>query len=237
MRRRAADSYCTALAADGQPPVHRRHGGKRVRGMGHPFHFGIHMKKRHFLNASLASAVALPAWAAQGHPRAPSGPTLLTVSGHIGAGNRGPLNPALDRMMGKQKIMFDRAHVWDFAALAAMPAVMIEPTLEYDGQRHALKGPLLLDVMKACGVKVSEKTLLFLRAVDGYAVQVGAAELEKYRFIVATHFDGQPLALGGLGPLWALYDADRFADMAAKPLSGRFTNCPWGVYHIDVRES
>jgi len=196
------------------------------------------MKKRHFLNASLASAVALPAWAAaQGSHRTPPGPTLLTVSGRIGAGNRGALNPALDRMMAKQKIMFDRAHAFDFSALTALPAFTIEPTLEYDGKPHALKGPLLLDVMNACGVKVSEKTMLLLRAVDGYAAQVAAAEIEKYRFMVATHLDGQPMALGGLGPLWAVYDADRFPDMAAKPLSGRFTNCPWATYHIDVRES
>ena len=195
------------------------------------------MDKRHFLTASLAGAVSMPPWAgAQGSRRALSGPALLTVSGQIGAGNRGPLNPALDRMMAKQKIMFDRAHAFDFAALTAMPAVTIQPTLEYDGMPHVFKGPLLLDVMKACGVKVSEKTVLFVRAVDGYAAQVTAAEVEKYRFIVATHIDGQPIALGGLGPLWALYDADRFPDMAAKPLSGRFTNCPWATYHIDVRE-
>jgi hypothetical protein len=196
------------------------------------------MKKRHFLNASLAGSMAIPSWvAAQASRKAPSGPTLLTVSGNIGAGNRGPLNPALDRMMAKQKILFDRAHVFDFAAITAMPAVTIEPTLEYDGKSHVFKGPLLLDVMKACGVKVSEKTMLFLRAVDGYAAQVDAGEVEKYRFIVATHIDGQPIALGGLGPLWAIYDADRFPDKAAKPLSGRFTNCPWATYHIDVRES
>ncbi len=196
------------------------------------------MKKRHFLNASLAGAVALPSWAAaQGSRKAPSGPTLLTVSGNIGAGNRGPLNPALDRMMFKQKIMFDKAQVFDFAALTAMPAVTIQPTLEYDGKPHAFKGPLLLDVMKASGVRVSEKTMFFLRAVDGYAAQVSAGDVEKYRFIVATHIDGLPIALGGLGPLWAIYDADRFPDMAAKPLAGRFSSCPWATYHIDVRES
>ena len=195
------------------------------------------MKKRHFLSASLAGAVALPSWAAaQASRKAPSGPTLLTVSGNIGAGNRGPLNPALDRMMSKQKIMFDRAHVFDFAALTALPAVAIQPTVSYDGKPHAFKGPLLMNVMKACGVKMSEKTVLFLRAVDGYAAQVSAADVEKYRFIIATHLDGEPIALGGLGPLWAIYDTDRFPDIAAKPLSERFGNCPWANYHIEVRE-
>jgi hypothetical protein len=199
------------------------------------------MQKRHFLGATLAGAltgaVAAPALAAQGGRKTPAGPTLLTVSGRIGAGNRGPLDPALDQMMAKQKISFDKAQVFDFAALTALPAVTIRPTLEYDGKPHALKGPLLLDLLRACGVKVSDQTTIFLRAVDGYAAQISAAEAEKYRFIVATHLDGQPMALGGLGPLWALYDADRFPSMAAKPLSARFGNCPWATYHIEVRES
>ena len=197
------------------------------------------MEKRHFLNASLVSAAVLaaPAWAAdQGKRRATLGPALLTVSGQIGAGNRGPLNPALDQMMARQKIAFDKARIFDFEAITAMPAVSIKPTLEYDGKAHTLKGPLLLDVLKACGVKAGGKTTLFVRAVDGYVAQVSAADAGKFRFIVATHLDGQPMALGGLGPLWTVYDADRFADMAAKPLPARFANCPWAAYHIEVRE-
>ena len=95
-----------------------------------------------------------------------------------------------------------------------MPAVTIKPTLEYDNKPHTLKGPLLADVLKASGVKLNDKTTVFARAVDGYAAQITAAELSKYRFIVATHMDGQPLSLGGLGPLWVVYDADRFPDMA-----------------------
>ncbi|MBG6070728.1 MULTISPECIES: molybdopterin-dependent oxidoreductase [unclassified Polaromonas] len=200
------------------------------------------MEKRDFLGLSMAGTLAagtlaLPSWALAKDSRKPfSGPVLLTVTGRIGAGNRGPLDPALDRMMTKQKITFDKAQVFDFAALTALPAFSIQPTLEYDGKPHALKGPLLVDVMKACGVKATEKTALFLRAVDGYAAHVTAAEAEKYRFIVATHLDGQPIPLGGLGPLWSIFDADRFPDTAAKPLGQRFSNCPWAMYHIEVRE-
>jgi hypothetical protein len=194
--------------------------------------------RRQFLNAAAIGAVAAPSLAlAQHAPKAARGPILLTVSGRIGAGNRGAFDPALDQMIGKQKIQFDKAHVFDFAALTALPAVTIRPTLEYDSKPHTLKGPLLADVMKAAGVKLTDKTTLFLRAVDGYAAQVTAAEASKYRFIVATHLDGQPMALGGLGPLWAVYDADRFPDMAAKPLPARFAWCPWATYHIEVKEA
>jgi hypothetical protein len=197
------------------------------------------MNKRSFLNvAALGGLVGVAGHAgAQGAPKSLRGPVLLTVSGAIGKGNRGPLDPALDQMMRKQKISFDKAQVFDFATLAAMPAVVIRPTLEYDNKPHTLKGPLLLDVLKASGAQPGDKATVLLRAVDGYAAAVTLADLRKYRFIVATHIDGQPMTLGGLGPLWAVYDADRFPDMAAKPVTERFGFCPWATYHIEVKQA
>ena len=198
------------------------------------------MNKRNFLQAS-ASTVVLGAASfsaqAQHASKSATGPILLTVSGLIGAGNRGALDTALDQMMAKQKLTFSKAYAFDFAALAAMPAITIKPTLEYDSKPHVLKGPLLMDVMKASGVHATDKTALMLRAVDGYAAQISAAEAAKRRFILATHLDGRPMALGGLGPLWAVYDADKFADMLAKPITERFSSCPWATYHIEVKES
>jgi hypothetical protein len=55
------------------------------------------------------------------------------------------------------------------------------------------------------------------------------------RVIVATHIDGAPMPLGGLGPLWAVHDADRIPELAALPLAQRFTTCPWALYHVEVR--
>jgi hypothetical protein len=202
---------------------------------------GAQMKKRNFLAAGLSgvSSLALADQKKKNTPtcRTDTGPVLLTVTGAIGHGNRGPLDPALDQMMAKQKLQFARAHTFDFAALAALPQSHIQPTLEYDGKQHALSGPLLADVVTATGATTGHPTLLdiLLRAVDGYAVMVSLADLRKYRFIVATHLDGKPMALGGLGPLWAVYDADRFADMMERPLSARFALCPWGLYHMEVR--
>lgn len=190
------------------------------------------MNKRDFLGAALGAA-ALPAAAAPDRRAPAAGPALLTVTGAIGRGNRGPLDPALDQMMNKQHLAFERAHAFDFAELAAMPALTIGPTLEYDGKPHRLAGPLLIDVAKAAGAKPSAGTQLILRAVDGYAVSMEAGELQAHRFIVATHLDGRPMPLGGLGPLWAVYDADRYA--AGKPLSARFALCPWALYHIEVK--
>lgn len=200
------------------------------------------MTKRVFLRSMLAGLgagaanVAVMAQSKANAKASASGPALLTVSGAIGAGNRGPLDPALDRLLAKQNVAFNKAHTFDAAALAALPRVTIKPTLEYDSKRHSLQGPALLDVMKASGVKVSAKTAFLLRAIDGYAVLLDAAEAARRRFIIATHIDGQPMALGGLGPLWVVYEADQFPDMVAKSVKERFGLCPWATYHIEVRE-
>lgn len=193
------------------------------------------MNKREFLAAAALGATTLPSTVLAASKAALDGPTLLTVTGAIGRGNRGPLDPALDQLMKKQGLKFDKAHTFDYTALASLPSTTIKPTLEYDGKTHALQGPLLLDVMKAAGATLVDSSKLLLRAIDGYAVQLPFADLRKYRFIVATRLNGKPMPLGGLGPLWAVYDADRFPEMAVRPLNERFGMCPWGLYHIEVQ--
>lgn len=202
------------------------------------------MKKRQFLTAAGAAALALPAaHASAGTPMSPAspaaptarGPALLTVTGAISQPNRGPFDPVTDQMMHKQKLSFDRAHAFDYNALLVLPAFTIRPTLEYDGKPHLLRGPALVDVVKAAGASLADSGKLVLRAVDGYAAVLSLAQARAQRYIVATHLDGAPMALGGLGPLWAIYDADQVPGMAAKPLPERFGACPWALYHIDVQ--
>lgn len=196
------------------------------------------MQKRHFLGATVIGTLAGAGFQAdaiaKGAANATAGPTLLTVTGAIGASNRGPFDPAFDQMMAKQKVAFDKARTFDFAALASLPAAAIRPTLEYDAKPHSLKGPLLTTVLKQCGVDAGANVTVFLRAVDGYAARMPLAEAARLRFIVATHLDGHPMALGGVGPLWALCDVDRIPEKAAQPLAERFGGCPWALYHVGV---
>jgi hypothetical protein len=191
------------------------------------------MNKRQFLGAAaVAGAFPMAGQAAQPSGR---GPALLTVTGDIPHGNRGPLDPALDQMMHKHQVTFTKAWAFDYASLLALPSQTIRPTLEYDGKPHTLRGPLLTDVLARAGTTPNDRTVLILRAVDGYNVELTIAQARARRFIVATHIDGSPMPLGGLGPLWAVYDADRVAEMAALPPSQRFAACPWALYHIEVR--
>jgi hypothetical protein len=196
------------------------------------------MRKRAFLAGAFigASVPVLAGYRAPGPHGAPAlgGPTLLTLSGPAVRANRGPFDPLRDQMLAKQKLTFEKAHAFDFAALAALPATTIRPTLEYDGKPHRLSGPLLTTVLDAAGVRGREGRLA-MHAVDGYAPTISIADAARYGFIVATHLDGATMALGGLGPLWAVYDADRFPEMAAKPLDQRFAQCPWALFYIEVQ--
>jgi len=196
------------------------------------------ISKRHFIQTTALGlgAGAVTGGHAQHAPRTARGPTLLTVSGLIGPGNRGALDPQLDQLMAKHQVKFSSAHAFDFAALTALPATSIEPTLEYDAKKHTLRGPLFADVMKACGVAFGPKLSFLVRALDGYAVAISGAEITERRFILATHLDDQPMALGGIGPLWSVFEPDRFPALMREDLKQRFRLCPWGTYHVEVSQ-
>ena len=110
---------------------------------------------RRFLAAGLLGAALSPAATAASpaakSDRAPAsaGPGLLTVNGLLGRSNRGPLDPALDQLMVKHGLAFEKAFQFDSASLARLPVTTIEPTLEYDAKVHRLGGPLLTAVVEA----------------------------------------------------------------------------------------
>jgi len=192
------------------------------------------MNKRNFVGSLLAVA-SMPAGAQLAPATRPSGPALLTITGAIGKTNRGAFDPGSDVLMSKHKLDFSSAYAIDWQALTRLPSKTIRPTLEYDNKPHQLTGPSLLDVLALAKAKTVEGATLALRAIDGYAPTITVNDARRYGFLVATHRDGVPLHVGGLGPLWAVYDADRFPEIAVRPVAQRFATCPWGLYHVEVR--
>ena len=67
------------------------------------------------------------------------------------------------RLPELQEISFHKAQAFGFAAITGSSTVSIEPTLEYDGKPRSLKRSLLMEVLKACGVKVNDRTPLLAR--------------------------------------------------------------------------
>ncbi|WP_326543140.1 molybdopterin-dependent oxidoreductase [Pseudorhodoferax sp.] len=192
------------------------------------------MHKRQFLASAALAATGAAQAQAEKKAAPASQPVLLTVGGAIARSNRGPLDPQLDQMLAKHKVQFAKAFTFDSAALQRLARVSITPTLEYDNKKHKLTGPLLTTVLGEAGADLKAPLRLGLRAVDGYNAIISLADVQAYRMMVATHLDDQPMALGGLGPQWAVYDADNLAAFKDKPVHERFALCPWGVYYIDV---
>ena len=194
------------------------------------------MKRRAFLSAAGAIAtvpVSAPTQAATSN----ASPALLTITGAIAKTNRGPFDPARDILMGKHGVQFDKAFAIDYPMLAALRSRRFDVTLEYDRKRHQLGGPLLTDVLALASPSLTDASVLHMRAVDGYAPTLTLGDARRFQYIVALRLDGTPLALGGLGPLWAIYAADRFPEIASKPVDQRFATCPWALYHVDAKSA
>lgn len=198
------------------------------------------MKRRAFLaSAGAVAASVSPSTPAATTPAAASPstfPALLTITGDVTKTNRPSFDPSRDILMGKHGAKFDKAFAIDYPTIARLPAKRFVATLEYDNKRHELGGPLLTDVLALAGAAATDATTLQMRAVDGYSPTLSFADARRFQYIVAMRMDGRPLALGGLGPLWAVYEADRFPEVAAKPVDQRFATCPWALYQIDVKK-
>ncbi len=160
--------------------------------------------------------------------------TILTIIGDIKHANRGKSEALKDQLMYKQGIRFDCAYTFSLADLEKLPVTTINPTMKYDGRPHKLSGPRLMDVLAVVGAKELPHTQLIMRGIDGYSPEVSLSHIKQNKYILATRLDGELLAIGGFGPLFAIFDLDRIDEYAKKPLNQRFETCSWGVYCIEV---
>ncbi|AQW30104.1 molybdopterin-dependent oxidoreductase [Ralstonia syzygii subsp. celebesensis] len=197
------------------------------------------MNKRKFLITAGTSGLSLAAGSAVAdafpQPAGSRTPVMLTISGNINRANRGPCNALTDQLLYKQGVRFDKAYALDLASLlTAVPAHTLRATVAYDMLPHTLTGPRIASLLTYVGARVGYDQPIKLRAIDGYVATPTLRELVQREYIAATHLDGTPLAIGGLGPLFVMYDVDRLADARAQPATDRYQNCVWGLVHIEV---
>jgi hypothetical protein len=135
--------------------------------------------------AALALTGLLPAaaWALD----APKGKVVLTVSGKLGATNRG-----------------DKA-VFDMAMLEALPQKTFTTMTPWEKTPVKFSGPLLRDVLAA--VKARGNTLKAV-ALNDYKITIPLEDANKFDMVVAHRMNDQSIPVRTKGPLFVVYPFD-----------------------------
>lgn len=150
----------------------------------------------------LAAGALLPAgFPARAASANACGLTILTVGGLVGAPNRGPFDPERDRFFNHCNLAFKTAHTFDAAGLGRFPQQTV--TAEIYGVEAVCSGPRLHDILAAASPFGEAKTAR-LSALDSYAAEIPLADIQSQQWILAMEAGGQPFAIGGFGPLFAM---------------------------------
>lgn len=153
------------------------------------------------------------------------GPVLVTV---FSPG--GEASPPREGLFASYGIgIGQRAHFLDADALAGLAHHDIRADFPVGTTPRVFSGPRLSDLMSAIGAGDAGARLT---AFDGYQVEVTTEMIARHQPIIATHVDGEALAVGGLGPVilvWPRQSDDRLEAM-------NDDLWPWGVFAIETLE-
>ncbi len=183
----------------------------------------------HAIRLFLATALlALPLGSQALALEKPAGPAVLTIVGAIGETNRPPFDEFEDGVFKFHERRFDKAAAFDIAMLEALG--MHEITVAYPAWPHPFRfeGPRLKDVLAVAGAAPASLSIL---ALDGFASEIKAPDLDAYDWIIAVKRDGRYLDIGQRGPLWIVY-----ARRDGKPPTDEDEQrWPWAAFLIEVK--
>lgn len=180
------------------------------------------------LFAALMVFACAMAGSAAGEPGAAAdGPPILTVTGAIANSNRGPFDPASDRLFLHHNLTLGRSMAFSRETLLRLPQHKVRANvLALDESEYS--GPALQDVLKEAGATGAACRVV---GVDGYAADFPVAEIARKGWVLALTRNGKPLGLGDLGPVWLVRTQapDEPADIAGKE------GWVWAAFYIEVR--
>lgn len=156
----------------------------------------------------------------------PAGPVVLTIGGAVTYANRAPFDKFDDAFLNAHEYSFEKAAAFDVAMLEKLG--MVKTTIKAEPWPRAVtfEGPRLVDVLMAAGWTGSKITTV---ALDGFAVEIAAADLAAHDWILALRADGAPLGVGGRGPAWIVHEVPN--DKASVEDESRW---PWAVFYISA---
>jgi len=153
-----------------------------------------------------------------------TGPVVLVITG-VGQENRGSRSVSYNGLFAIYGIEVQDARGFTRPELMAMSWRQIRADFPAGGEQIVFDGPRLSNVLRAAGL---EGASVRLTSFDGYEAEVPADLIARHEPILALRADGEPLAIGGLGPVMLVWPRLTQSDLADM----NDDLWPWGVFAI-----
>jgi len=116
----------------------------------------------------------------------------------------------------------------DEAALNALPEHSFTTTAPWFKEKSTFTGPYLSDLLQAVGAK---GTMLTIRALNDYKVQVPVSDAAEFRPILARKINNKPINVRDKGPLFLIYPFDSVPSLNTDVY---FARSIWQIKSIQV---
>ena len=165
------------------------------------------LSRRRFV-CSLAAAVPMaPARALD----LPAGPVVLTIFGRVRKPNAGSTAQ------------------FDMAMLERLPQHSFVTRTPWYSTPRKFTGPLLRDVLSACGAMGSN---LRATALNDYRVDLPFEDTQRFDVLLARLLDDKPMAVRDKGPLFIIYPFDSSAELRTTVY---FSRSAWQLKSLEVQ--
>lgn len=154
--------------------------------------------------ASLKAGEAIPA---------PTGDTVLTVSGAISVKNDG------DNLL------------LDMATLEKFGLVKYEVSDPWLNAKNTYTGVLMSDFLKFVGAS-SSATTVSLTALDDYQVDIAIADIQKWPILLATQNNGAYMTIDNNGPTRIIFPYDTYSDIDQVAYKDLWV---WNIKTVEIR--
>jgi hypothetical protein len=168
------------------------------------------MPTRRLFARGLAASLVWPGIWAHALDR-PAGVVVLTITGRLRTPNAG-----------------DRA-IFDMAMLEQLPQRSFVTRTPWYPEPKKFTGPLLRDVLAACGAQGSN---LRAFALNDYRVDLPFEDAQRHDVLLARLLDDKPMAVRDKGPLFIIYPFDSSAELRNTVY---YSRSAWQLKTIDVQ--
>jgi hypothetical protein len=166
--------------------------------------------RRRYVALGLAGLLLMPWKGARALDR-PTGPVVLTVLGRVRIPNAG------------QSAQFD------MAMLEQLPQRSFVTRTPWYAAPRKFTGPLLRDVLAACGANGSN---VRATALNDYRVDLPFEDAQRFEVLVARLLDDKPMAVRDKGPLFIIYPFDSSAELRTTVY---YSRSAWQLKSLEVQ--